>query len=266
MSEKEYPDINYLKRLANKAGKIIVRNFGKVGKELKRELKEDNTPVTIIDKDINNLVTKSISNDFPEISIIAEEGNCEITDARYRVFCDPLDGTFPFCMGLSIQTFCISILEENTPLIGLIYDPFHKRAWYAIRGKGSFLNEGRIKVSQNNRISGSQFSLIWWKDAHYNIGKVNDKIFDVGGVSINLMSIAIFGGLIGQGLVDGSIFPSKKGWETAAMQVIVEEAGGKVTDIHGKEMTYDPKGEINGHIISNGLIHNELVEIVASCQ
>lgn len=262
MGTKKHLDLSYLGLLAVKAGEIITENFRNVD----RILKDDRTPITIADKAINEFVISSISRDFPNVSIIAEEGNREVSGAQLRVFCDPLDGTFPFCLGLPISTFCISVLKGNTPLMGLIYDPFCNRVWSAARGKGAFLNGKEIRVSQRDQIDGSQFCLIWWKGSQYKAGKVNDKLLDAGSISINPISIAIFGGLIGQGLAEGSIFPSKKGWETAAMQVIVEEAGGKVTDIHGKEMVYGPKGEIEGHIISNGFLHNQLIELVASCQ
>jgi len=66
--------------------------------------------------------------------------------------------------------------------------------------------------------------------------------------------------------LDATIFPGQDGWETAAMQVIIEEAGGKVTDIYGNKMVYGPKSEISGHIASNGLIHDKLVALVQSCQ
>lgn len=262
METKEHLDLSYLGLLAIEAGEIITKNFRKVD----RRLKDDGTPVTIVDEAINKLVVDSISRDFPDVSIISEEGNREVSGAELRVFCDPLDGTFPFCLGLPISTFCISVLKENTPLMGLIYDPFCNRVWSAARRKGAFLHGNKIRVSQRDQIDGSQLCLIWWKRSQYNAGKVNDKLLDAGGISINPLSIAIFGGLIGQGLADGSIFPGNKGWETAAMQVIVEEAGGKVTDIHGNKMVYGSKGEIEGHIVSNGFLHDQLVEIVASCQ
>ena len=89
---------------------------------------------------------------------------------------------------------------------------------------------------------------------------------DAGAKWMNFASVAVFGGLIASGQIEASIFPGQKAWETGAMQVIVEEAGGKVTDIYGKPMRYGPNGEIEGHIVSNGWIHDELVEIVRECQ
>jgi fructose-1,6-bisphosphatase/inositol monophosphatase family enzyme len=79
-------------------------------------------------------------------------------------------------------------------------------------------------------------------------------------------SIAYLGALVSSGKLEGTIFPSSKGWETAAIQLLVEEAGGKVTDIYGNAMQYGPEGQINGHIVSNGSVHDELLKIVQSCK
>jgi len=72
--------------------------------------------------------------------------------------------------------------------------------------------------------------------------------------------------LLASGRLEATIFPGQMGWETAAMQVIIEQAGGKVTDIFGKKISYGSKGEINGHITSNGFLHDKLVALVQSCQ
>lgn len=262
MRKKDYPDHPYLYELAIKAGEIIIKNFGNV----KSETKKDGTPLTIADIAINELVVDSISRDFPDVSIISEEGNHEIGNVEYRVFCDPLDGTIPFCLGLPISTFCISVLKGNAPLIAFIYDPFCKRMWHAIKGKGSFLNGKKVKVSQFDQISGSNLCMIWWRNSRYNLNAVCAKLMEAKGNWINPASIAYPGGLVASGNLDGTIFPGQKGWETTAMHLIIEEAGGKVTDIFGKKMSYGPKGEINGHITSNGLIHDKLVALVQSCQ
>jgi fructose-1,6-bisphosphatase/inositol monophosphatase family enzyme len=262
MKRERYPKLDYLRKLAFVAGKIITDNFGKV----KSETKKDGTPLTVADTSINDLVIDNIYRDFPEVSIISEEGNHEVSSARYRVICDPLDGTIPFVMGLPISSFCISVLEGNTPLIGVIYDPFCKRMWHAIQGKGSFLNEEKIQVSQCSQVNDSQICLTWWKNSSYNMAKVCARLIEASATWINPLSGACLGGLIASGTLDGVIFPGQMGWETAAMQVIVEEAGGKVTDIYGNKMVYGSKGEIQGHIISNGFLHEKLVEIVAKCQ
>jgi histidinol-phosphatase len=264
----DYPDVDYLNELALKAGSIIVESFN----NCEVLWKEDRTPVTIADTNTNAMIKEIISHDFPKLAIIAEEESREIKDAEYRVICDPMDGTFPFIWGVPISSFCIAIIKGNIPLVGVIYDPFYDRIWYAERGKGAFLDcvpyttPESIKVSSRNHLAGSSICMTWWKGAGYNMPAVCEKLMDKGVNWFDPKAIAYFGGLLAMGKIEATIHPAKKAWETAAMQVIAEEAGGRVTDMFGDEMVYGSDGGIKGHIISNGLIHDELVALVQSCQ
>jgi Archaeal fructose-1,6-bisphosphatase and related enzymes of inositol monophosphatase family len=282
-SALRHPDITYLKKLAWRAGGIMKANFCL---NMERQWKSDETPVTVTDTAINDLVLELLGKDFPDVRVIGEEGSNTIEDAEYTIFCDPVDGTIPFSLGVPVSTFCISVFEKGEPIIGLIYDPFQERMWFAERGQGAFLwqvpefhhdplykeewsdkkgDTTRIHVSACNTINRSNISMIWWKGSPYHLHDVCAELMDAGGHWINLASLAIFGGLIASGTIDSSIFPGKNAWETGAMEVIVEEAGGKVTDIFGNNMVYGPRGQIQGHIISNGLIHDELVKMVGRC-
>ncbi len=275
-----HPDTKYLIELAIPTGLIMRRNFAL---NMKREWKSDETPITVTDTAINNYVLESMERDFPDVRVIGEEGSNTIDEAEYTVFCDPVDGTIPFSLGIPISTFCISVFEKGKPIIGLIYDPFQDRMWFAEKDRGAWLRTDvivpdltagpfrtpqvdAVYVSNHPTVNHSNISMIWWKGSPYHLHDVCAGLMEAGGHWTNLASLAIFGGLIASGTIDGSIFPGKNAWETGAMQVIVEEAGGKVTDIYGNEMKYGPRGQIQGHIISNGLIHDQLVELVANCQ
>ena len=258
----DYPDKNYLTDLALRAGKIITDNFGNTGSELK----QDHTPVTMVDKSINQMVIDLVSKDFPSVGIIGEEESREIKGAEYIVIFDPMDGTFPFCWNIPISSFCISVIKENVPLVGIIYDPFFRRMWSAEKNKGAFLNGNIIKVSRRNKLTGSSISINCWKDFPHYPCLINAKLTKIGAVCFDVKSIGYFGGLIAEGKIEASIFPGQSVWETAAMQIIVEQAGGKATDIHGDKLVYLPERKIKGHIISNGLIHQELVNLVRSCR
>ncbi len=259
-----YPKVAYLSNLAMQAGKITLQNF-ELG--MQREWKSDETPLTATDTAINEMVLESLRCDFPHIHVIGEEGNYNVDGAEYKILLDPVDGTIPFSIGVPVSTFVISVVKENTPLVAVIYDPFNKRMWCAERGEGTWLiNSGRVHVSKHSTVHRANICLSWWKTANYNLHTVCQKLIERGATWMNPMSMAYFGGIIASGSSEGTIFPGQIGFETAAMQLIVEEAGGKVTDIYGNPMQYGPNGEIQGHIISNGLIHDELVEIVQSCQ
>jgi myo-inositol-1(or 4)-monophosphatase len=260
---KQYPDTRYLRMLAFRAGQIMRASFAP---GIAREWKEDETPVTAADMAINTLVLESLARTFPHIRVIAEEGSYDAPDAEYTVFCDPLDGTIPFSQGLPISTFCISVVREHTPVAGVIFDPFQNRLWHAERGCGAFLNDRPVRVSGHAGLHRARIGMIWWHGAPYHLHQVCEKLMEAGAKWMNPSSLAILGGLVASGSFDATIYPGRKAWETAAMQVIVEEAGGRVTDIFGGAMRYGPNGEICGHIVSNGVIHDELARTVRACQ
>lgn len=259
----EYPSRLMLIGLAYRAGDIMLRNF-QLG--MTRELKNDRTPVTESDTAINSLVIKILRRKFPAVDIVGEEESFRISNAEYQVLCDPVDGTIPFCRGIPISAFCISVMHQGTPIIGVIHDPFMGRTWSAERDKGAFLNENPAIVSKCPNIYESHVGMVWWKGSPYHLHDVCGRFLEIGNEWSNSMSIAYFGGLVASGEIDATVFPGRSGWETAAMQVVVEEAGGIVTDIYGQPMVYGPNGEIEGHIVSNGYVHEELVSLVQSCQ
>ncbi|GMU74257.1 MAG: hypothetical protein AMXMBFR44_4540 [Candidatus Campbellbacteria bacterium] len=232
--------------------------------------KSDRTPVTEADTQINELVLNALRRHYPHIHVISEEGNGEVDGAEYRILCDPLDGTFAFMYGLPISSFCISVLRENTVLSSVIYDPFCKRMWSADRGKGAFLNGAPTRVNVIDGITKPNpvnVCIVWWQGCYYNMHAVAGEVMAANMHVMQPMTIALCGGLIASGTLEATVFPGQRGWETAAMGLIVEESGGKVTDIHGNPVQYGPTAEIEGHIISNGtLVHNSLVDIVRRCQ
>ncbi|MEX0649396.1 MAG: inositol monophosphatase [Candidatus Andersenbacteria bacterium] len=267
MKAKPFPDCSYLHGLAKQAGRVMRTHFDS---DLTSTWKEDETPVTIADHAINSLVRSQLSRDFPGITLVGEEGGHHIQDSEYRIFEDSIDGTIPYVASLPVSTFCISVLKGNEPIAAVIHDPFLKRTWMAGRGEGAFLRSKEVSrqlhVSDKTSLKRSHVSLIGWKGSQYNLPEVTARVQQAGAKWSNLCSIAICGGLIARGTMEASVFPAIRGWETAAMQLLVEEAGGKATDIHGRLLTYGQNAEIEGHIISNGHLHDELVQIVAECQ
>ncbi|MBI2097697.1 MAG: inositol monophosphatase [Candidatus Vogelbacteria bacterium] len=244
------------------AGEIMVERFD-FG--MKRETKEDGTVVTDADLAINQLVLNLFERDFPRIRVISEEGGREVPEAEYAALCDPLDGTLPFSRGLPISAFCLSILDDGQPIIAVINDPFMKRLWYAELGKGSFLNGKKLEVSRHHDIDRSHLGVLFWPDSPFHLLEVAGVLVNRGARVINPWTIAYLGGLVASGDLDATIFPGRNGWETAAMQLIVTEAGGFATDIEGQTIDYRPDGKIKGHVISNGLIHQRLVDIISRC-
>lgn len=256
MQEKHYPDAAYLCSLAEEAGEIMKTNFS-LG--MKKEWKKDGTPLTVTDQAVDNLVTESIRKNFPHIHIASEEGE-QLFDQKseYVLICDPLDGTIPFSHGIPISTFCISVLRRGEPVVAVISDPFFNRVWHATRKNGSFWGNKKIIVSAKNNLKSTIVSAAF---SPFKFPKAYQKMENLGAFLVYCCSAAYFGGLIASGEVVASITASKQIWETPAMQLIVEEAGGKATDFSGNKLDYSSGQITNGHIISNGFLHEELLKI-----
>ncbi len=243
--------------LALESGKIMRQNFA-LG--VQKEWKSDDTPITATDRKINQLVLDIIQEKYPEHSIIAEEGNKIIENSEYVWVCDPLDGTVPFSHGYPLFTFSIALLKNGKVILGVIYDPMSDRLARAKIGEGAFLNDKKISVSSEIKIS--KTSLIEL-NCDYKLSSLRDILIKkTGCYTLSIYSISYASLLVASGEILADIYEPHNPWDGAATKIIVEEAGGKVTDLFGKEQRYDQK--LNGFIASNGIVHEELVSMVTS--
>lgn len=255
---QNYKDLAF--QLAEKAGKIMLANF-KIGVDT--EIKKDFSPVTKADLEINSLVIKEINKNFPDHSIIAEEESA-VKESKYTWVCDPIDGTIPFSHGIPTAVFALALMKNYQPILSVIADPFSKRIFSAEKGKGAFLNNKSIKVNNINSFKapslGTSTLGAWIKYDGKDISKHILKLTKKGAKVITLGSIIYSGALVASGEFCATIFPGKKIHDTVALTLLVEEAGGKATDITGKKLDFSKS--LNGHIISNGALHNKILDTI----
>jgi fructose-1,6-bisphosphatase/inositol monophosphatase family enzyme len=242
--------------LAKQAGEIIKKYFFI---DHKKELKDDLTPVTIADKTINNLVVEKIKKQYPGCGYIGEEGGSFDEKNEYVWVCDPLDGTIPFTSGITACSFSLALLKEGRPILGVIYNPFTERLYFAEKNQGAYLNNKSIRVNKTKNLSGSYLGICVWKAAHYDFIKTFMELIRQG-IYFQTGSTAYLGALVASGDFVANLFPHKAPWDFAAQKIIVEEASGKVTDIFGQDQRYDRKTK--GGVASNGLLHDQLIEII----
>lgn len=254
-SENEFQELAI--SLALESGKIMKQNFA-LG--MQKEWKSNDTPVTATDKKINRLVLDTIQEKYPKHSIVAEEGNKIVENSEYVWVCDPIDGTVPFSHGYSLFTFSIALLKNGKVILGVIYDPTNNRLVRARNGRGAFLNDKKISVSSESKIS--RASLIELSCDSRLSSFRNVLIKKTGCYASSVYSISYTSLLVACGELLANIFEHHGPWDGAATKIIVEEAGGKVTDLFGREQRYDQK--LNGFIASNGIVHKELVGMVTS--
>ncbi len=242
--------------LAEQAGTIIRKDFT-LG--MKTRWKKDNTPLTATDLVINQLVIDSVKQRFRGYSVLSEEGDYFSEASEYVWVCDPLDGTIPFSHGIPVCAFSLALVYRGESILGVVYDPFMDRMFVAEKGVGAFMNGKKITVSSRNTFKHSLLSVVHWNDAPFDFSRLA-VVLKNKGARISNISIAYMGALTAAGAFVGTVFPGDKPNDSAAVKVLVEEAGGKVTDIFGNEQRYDRP--IKGNIASNGTLHEELLALV----
>jgi myo-inositol-1(or 4)-monophosphatase len=251
--------LGFAKELAAEAGAIMKRYFR--ADDIGTEWKEDNTPLTVADTKINDLVIERVKQKFPSHGILGEEASYK-TDRDLLWVVDPVDGTIPFSLGIPISTFSLGLVDrkDGQPLVGVVLDPSLNRLYSSIKGKGAYLNGVKIQTSNQKELERGYVSVIGrfggesLADCIDQLHKENSKVF-------SLISQAYSSTLVASGELIGSIFAYGMPWDTAASALIVSEAGGEVTDMKGKVRRHDQVGD--GCIQScNQEIHNQLLNIL----
>jgi myo-inositol-1(or 4)-monophosphatase len=227
-----------------------------------KKIKADNSPVTETDLKINQMVLEEIEHHYPNHDVMSEEGSNMAAESSYLWICDPLDGTLPFSHGMPICTFTLALAYEGRPFMSVIYDPFMDRMFYAERGKGAYLNGQKIKVSNTKSIKSQIVECTGWLHGRYRMPEIFDALYKSYAKPMHFASVAYSASLIACGEFVGMIFAGETAHDIAAAKVLVEEAGGIVTDLLGSEQRYDKS--IYGAIVSNGGVHNQLLDIIKS--
>ncbi|MBE6654267.1 MAG: inositol monophosphatase [Ruminococcaceae bacterium] len=250
--------LKFAKKTAYEAGKITLKYFkGDNG----ANYKYDKTIVTKADTEINTLLIERVKEAFPTHSVDGEEE--QFGSSRLVWVCDPVDGTAMYARHIPVSVFSLALVEDGKPIVGVIYDAFTDNMYYAVKGGGAFLNGERINVNESP-LAGMQSiaNFDMWPGAEYNLypafGELGMKTY-----AVDLGSIIRSAACVANGDFVLAIYPGTKhkNCDIAAAKIIVEEAGGKVTDLFGNEQRYD--GDINGAIISNGIVHEEAVLTLA---
>jgi myo-inositol-1(or 4)-monophosphatase len=228
---------------------------------------------TISNKEgINNLVTEAdhaaekaifevIRQQYPKHHILSEETGEILMDSTYKWIIDPIDGTVNFANGIPICCVSIGLEYDGKMIMGAVYNPFINELFFAQHGFGATLNDKIIHVSNKTSVINSCLVTGFpytYLDMPNGPLQVFEKLIRNGVPVRRLGSAAIDLCWVAAGRFDGFYEHKLQAWDSAAGFLIVEEAGGKVTDFAGNRYSpYQP------HIIAtNGKIHDELVGIV----
>jgi len=252
--------LTFAKGLAKEAEEIALKYFGF---DTQTTWKGDNTPLTQADTEINDLVIQRVNERYPEHSIYGEEKKDVKKDSTYIWVCDPVDGTMPFSNGLPIFTFSLALVNQadGQPIVGVVNDPIMKHMYWATKGGDAYRDGEKIFVSTSDNLINTYLNT---EGSGRTLGFSNLPLLDTLSIKkckvMRLLSF-IYGGIqVANGKFAGGVFYNPYAHDVAALKIITEEAGGKVTDLNGEERRYDEDGL--GCIISNGILHDELVQIV----
>ena len=157
--------------------------------------------------------------------------------------------------------FSLALVVDGKPEIGVIYAPFSNKLYSAVLDGGAFCNDEPIHVGTGGFENVKRVNVDWWVGADYDVMPTMHKLaYDERAYVLCPGSTTHAAALVASGDFIASVFPGTKdkNMDIAAAKVIVEEAGGKVTDFAGNDQRYD--GDINGAVVSNGVVHDKIIE------
>ena len=180
---------------------------------------------------------------------------------------DPLDGTEDFLQKTGDFSIMVGLIDQEEPVLGVVYLPAREKIYWAEKKNGAYLKENnnplkKLRVSRVTNLKDSRFvvSRFHLDEATKKFMKENKirKIETRGSIGLKL-------GLIAEGKADAYLTFSNKTyqWDTCAPEIILKEAGGKITDLKGKSLLYQTKElkNLNGIVASNGILHNKLINL-----
>lgn len=250
--------------IAITAGKLLldVRRQG-YEKRVKRDAFDIQTDADVRSEE---LIARLLHERFPNDSILSEEKGFIVNTTRERIWmADPLDGTKAYDNGGDGFSVMIGLLQHGKPRLGVVYAPARELLMYAEEGKGAYMRqngeERRITVRPTARIADA----IMITRVMDQEKRESDKFFDLFAPkeTVQESSVGLKAGLIAMGKADFHINTNLRAskWDTCAPQVILEEAGGSITDMYGNALDYTQEGSTwaTPFVLSNTVLHPAIV-------
>ena len=234
------------------------------------EKKDDNSPITKADLESNKIIKESLLQ--TKIPILSEEDadDKSRTDSDKVWIVDPLDGTQDFVNKTGEFTVMVGLVENHVPIMGLVYWPTEKKLYFAEKGLGAFCHdsEGWAKISVRGVEEVTEsLALVSRHHLSDKEKKMLDhlKIKNTANIGSSLKVMEIASGRADVYLTSTN---KMKQWDTTASHCIISEAGGKITDISGNDLIYNTESvnHENGLLVTNGLIHEEVVSKISKLE
>jgi myo-inositol-1(or 4)-monophosphatase len=245
--------------IAREAGTVLMGGFGNVSQIRQKGVIDI---VTEFDKRSEEVILSFIQREFSDHAILAEESGHNNKISEYEWLVDPLDGTTNFAQGIPIFAVTIGLLRNQSPLLGVVYDPFRNEIFSAESGRGATLNNQPIHVSLRSDLGQAVISTEFPYDLRTN---PRNNLAQFVQFQLRTRAVRNFGcsalhcSWTAMGRLDGYWEFGVNAWDIGAGVVIVREAGGRVTFMNEDEnfMSSD------SILVSNGLLHEQMLRVLA---
>jgi len=240
---------------AAKSAEDIITSYY-FNKTIQVDLKDDETPVTLADKEAEKAIRQTIIQAFPDHGFLGEEYGIQEGTSPYMWIIDPIDATKNYIRKIPIFGTQIALMKGEELILGISNAPLLNELLYAEIGNGAFLNDEPIKVSNVSQHPDAMIchgGLKWFTEKGFLPGicnLINDTARSRGFGDFYMYH------LVASGRVDAVIEAAISIWDIAAITVIVREAGGKVTDVQGNAITK----ETSSLVATNGVLHQSVMK------
>ena len=248
--------LSFANLLADLASKTSMQYFRK---KIDIENKDDESPVTIADKETEKVIRDKIRNTYTNHGILGEEYENENLDSEFIWVIDPIDGTRSYIAGHKDFGNLIALLHNNKPIIGIINCPAHNERWIGVENNKTTCNGKEVSTSGINDIKNAYLftSGVYFYEPIFRKGfesiKQKTKYFRLGGDCYMY-------GMLSSGLIDIVIEDTLKAHDYMALINVVEGAGGKITDKYGKPIDLQSDGSLVA--TSSNILHDEIIKII----
>ena len=253
--------------LAREAGAAILDYYDGPLKIEQKSDSGDSEPVTQADKAANEIIVRRLQREFPEDGILAEESiDTSRRLSKERVWMiDPMDGTTGFIDGNGDFAVQIGLAENGRPVMGVVYQPLTGVLYRTVRGGGAWIERPEFEVERAQVSDHTDVSTMRLAASRNHRSPRMDQVFQAFGFKeeVRRGSVGIKVGLIVERQCDLYIHlsPRTKQWDTCAPEIILHEAGGKLTDLFGQPLTYNNPDlqNRNGVVASNAVAHDHII-------
>ena len=252
------PTIEFIETVARRAGDTLLCHFGR-DEQLLTMRASVKDAVTRYDRLVDHLIVQDITAQYPGHSLLTEESGRLAGDPDWLWIVDSLDGTSAFASSNPLFCVCLALMHRGELAMGTVYAPAIGELYLAEKGKGAYLNGKRIRVSQTSELAHSYLFYCEGGDKDRKrtgglLARVYPEVTDVRKLGAAGLETAWVAAGKGDAYYTTSIEP----WDVAPGVLLVEEAGGRVTDFHG-----DPwRVETSDLVFSNGRVHSAVLDLL----